>query len=217
MKMTYTNIYTKEHFSDIVFLYIGELDMNKSLSVETIGKHKFLSGSQKTSVGEHTFYQHDEQLQALKYKGDNLVSNLKFHSLVQMREWVAAEIYKLEMGSKVIPNHSLSKGMILVVHTNPKNPKTNQVRFYQVTELLDVCNVCLRELDRVVEKFENHVKAIPKLGSFLSEEVLEHKVISNSIKFEDGSLAVRLTFDQIMIAGVLPLKIYTPQPYGFTD
>lgn len=74
----------------------------------------------------------------------------------------------------------------------------------------------LRELDRVVEKFENHVKAILN-WVVLSEEVLEHKVISNSIKLEDGSLAVRLTFDQIMIAGVLPLKIYTPQPYGFTD
>lgn len=192
--------------------------MNKALnSVETCGKHKYLKGSQKSVVGEHTFYQHDEKLVALQYKGDTLVDNLKFPSLVQMREWVASETYKLEMGSKMIPNHSLSKGTVLVAHTNPKDPKTNQVRFYQVVELLDVCNVRLRELDRAEEQFENHIKAIPRSGSFVSDVMIDRKVISNSVKFDDNVLGVRLAFEQVLIAGVLPLKIYAPQPYGFTD
>lgn len=116
MKMTYTNIYTKEHFSDIVFLYIGELDMNKSLSVETIGKHKFLSGSQKTSVGEHTFYQHDEQLQALKYKKE-ITLYLTLSSILWFRcvNGLLLRSTSWKWVLKVIPNHSLSKGMILMV------------------------------------------------------------------------------------------------------
>lgn len=191
--------------------------MNKSLIIETSGKHKFLKGSKKTEVAEHTFYQHDEQMRVLVYKGDKMVNNLQFESLVQMREWLSAEVYKLEMGSKLIPNHSLSKGTVLVAHTNAADPKTNQVHFYQVVELVDACNVQLRELNRVEIEFENHVKAIPKVGDFASEEVIESKVICNSVKLPSGILAVRLAFEQLSVANVLSLKIYTPQPYGFTD
>lgn len=187
-----------------------------SEEIETDGKHKFLKNSKKTVVGLDTFYVHENLMRVIRYHQDQLTSNLAFKSIHSMNEWIAGETYKLEMVNQVIPNHNLTEKTILVVNSNLKSPGKNTVKFYEVVKLLNVNSVRLREVAQDQFQHGNYISAIPSIGVYVSEETIERKVISNSVEIAAGELAIRLKFDLVMIAEVLPLKIYQPTLFGIS-
>ena len=180
----------------------------------TEGKHAFIAGSKKQVLGSHSFFSSETYMRVIHYDGDKLLNNFAFKTLAEMREWLAAEIYKLEMGNKLIPNHNLDPKSILVVNSNLNSPSGNKVRFYEVVELIDVCNVRLREVAHEVFIHGNYNTAIPSIGIYVDEKILERKVIANSVKIEENMLAMRLPFELAMVGGILPIKVYKPTSFG---
>lgn len=178
------------------------------------GQHRFVDGSKKQVIADNTFYSHEKHLRVVQYFKNELKNNLRFTNVCQMREWLASEAYKLQMANKLIPNHNLDVKTILVVNSKLESPGENKVSFYEVVELLDVCNVRLRKLENEVVEHSNYFSAIPSVGMYANDEIIERKVISNSVKISDGMLAVRLPFELFMIAEYIPVKVYKPTSYG---
>lgn len=180
----------------------------------TEGHHRFLEGSTKTQVQAHTFYAHEKELRVIRYENNTLIGNHLFHEIAVMRDWLAAEIYKVEMTNKLIPNHNFDVKTILVLNSNLNDRAGNKVRFFEVVELVDVCNVRLREVKQEVFLHANFCTAIPRVGLYEDEKIVQHKVVANSIKMGEGQLAVALQYELVMIAGVIPLKVYKPISFG---
>lgn len=188
--------------------------MSKSLYIVE-GLHRFLSGSQKVVVQDNTFYSHEDELRVIHYRQSELVGNYNFKNVCQLREWMAAEAYKIEMGNKLIPNHNLDVKSVLVLNSNLDSPSGNKVTFYEVIELVDVNTVRLRELRQEVFKHSNYFSAIPSVGVYAADTVIERKVIANSVKIDDKKLAICLPFELYMVGDVLPIKVYKPCSFGF--
>lgn len=181
---------------------------------ESDGPRRFLAGSKKTVIAGNYFYSHEQELRVIRYHNEKLVNNLAFDNVHLLREWMAAEVYKLEMGNKLIPNHNLDLKSILVLNTNLDSPSGNKVAFYEVTELVDVCTVRLRELRQEVFVRGNYSTAIPSVGLYASDVIIERKVIANSVKIAEKQIAMRLPFELYMVGGVLPIKVYKPSSFG---
>lgn len=179
----------------------------------TCGYHRFIKGSELTEVNGYSIYAHRESMRILVYKSRELKHNYVFKT-DNLFDSFFNKIIKEARNDKFTTDHKLIYGTILVKHSNLASVADNTVSYYQITEILDINRVKFRKIDQeVVRHKDGYMTSIPLTGVFIGDEI-EQRVVSDSIKLDDGNIAIPLEFTTLEINKVCVLKIYKPQSYG---
>ena len=157
----------------------------------------YFEGSNHIAFNGYDFYLHEAHSIMSVYKGLKLTKNVKYESSIHMHK--AFEEYKLQiLGNQdkkaQAQVHALKLGVILIHNTNINSPHKNEIKYFQVTMVLDDMKVELREIEAETVTHGNYSSCIPMPSLFKTKsEPFIKSVVANSVDIENG-IATRLEF-----------------------
>lgn len=180
-----------------------------------IGGYMCLPDSERIEIGNAIIFASDACQTVFTYTRGYKTPSDTFHSeswgeyRAKVSSLIAAakEAESNKLVSKA--SHTLGKGMVMVCHTNLKDPAKDKVRFFQVEEVLPCGEVSFYEILADEITFTGCKQSIPLVGMQFGE-LKKSMVLVDTINIDDTLIGKKLGYQSINLDGV-ELKVYEPQ------
>lgn len=180
-----------------------------------VGGYMCLPNSERIEIGNSIIFASDARQTVFAYIRGYKTPSETFHSeswgeyraKVSSLIATAKEAESNKQVSKA--SHTLGKGMVMVCHTNLKDPAKDKVRFFQIEEVLTCGEVSFYEILADEIAFTGCKQSIPLIGMQFGE-LKKSTVLVDTITIDGTLIGKKLSYQSINLDGV-ELKVYEPQ------
>lgn len=178
-----------------------------------------VAGSERQDVGDKVILSHADALRILVYRKDSRIPLLHLAPATieafnaRLDEILAEEKRLASRRLATTISHKLALGTIMVSHSNVKDPSTNEVRYFQIVELLPQSRVGFKEIKSEEIQFTGCKASIPLVGETFGRHYISHVTV-DTIKIDDELFGSILEYKSVDIGEGVKVKVYEPQRYA---